>query len=333
VAVGLKRPETLARGLVLLASLGVLLIPLSLYFYGQTDILHARIAENAGWTPMTLQARVGEPLHLRMTSDDVTHGFAVGQMDMQPVDIEPGRISEVTLTFDRPGTYTFYCTRWCGLNHWRMRGTIEVFGNTPPSGGTPSQPLFVRLGINLDDPHPADVTPATEPSASAGARLAPAAGPDLERLLASNYYRAHSPAQVFAELKDIPLTDPERWNLVAYVWRSNTTPQALEKGRQLFQQNCAACHGEAGAGNGVFAGQVAAARPPSMNGAGSMYGQGPADFTDPVRMLGASPALLQGKILRGGMGTGMPMWGSIFTDQQAWDVVAFLYSLQFNYQP
>jgi mono/diheme cytochrome c family protein len=48
-------------------------------------------------------------------------------------------------------------------------------------------------------------------------------------------------------------------------------------------------------------------------------------------MLGASPAVLQGKLLRGGMGTGMPMWGSIFTEQQLWDLTAYLYSFQFDY--
>jgi mono/diheme cytochrome c family protein len=51
-----------------------------------------------------------------------------------------------------------------------------------------------------------------------------------------------------------------------------------------------------------------------------MSRQVPADFTDPKRMLGASPAILEGKILRGGMGTGMPMWGSIFTEEQIWDL-------------
>jgi mono/diheme cytochrome c family protein len=50
-----------------------------------------------------------------------------------------------------------------------------------------------------------------------------------------------------------------------------------------------------------------------------------------VTILGASPALLQGKILRGGMGTGMPMWGSIFTEEQIWDLVAYIYSLHFLY--
>ena len=33
-------------------------------------------------------------------------------------------------------------------------------------------------------------------------------------------------------------------------------------------------------------------------------------------MLGASDAILEGKIMRGGMGTGMPYWGPIFTAEQ-----------------
>jgi mono/diheme cytochrome c family protein len=68
-----------------------------------------------------------------------------------------------------------------------------------------------------------------------------------------------------------------------------------------------------------------------MAGAQDMGMQTPANFTDPARMLGASPALLQGKILRGGMGTGMPMWGSIFTKDQIWDLIAYIYSFQFEY--
>jgi hypothetical protein len=41
----------------------------------------------------------------------------------------------------------------------------------------------------------------------------------------------------------------------------------------------------------------------TMTGADNMMMQSPVDFTNSTRMLGASPALLQGKILRGGMGT------------------------------
>jgi hypothetical protein len=27
----------------------------------------------------------------------------------------------------------------------------------------------------------------------------------------------------------------------------------------------------------------------------------------------------------------MPMWGSIFTEEQIWDLIAYLYSFQFEY--
>ena len=88
--------------------------------------------EQGGWLPGELSATVGEPLRLRLTSEDVTHSFAIGQSQAPPVDIFPGEVSEVILTFERPGKYTYYCTRWCGANHWRMRGTIEVSGDGPP---------------------------------------------------------------------------------------------------------------------------------------------------------------------------------------------------------
>jgi len=28
----------------------------------------------------------------------------------------------------------------------------------------------------------------------------------------------------------------------------------------------------------------------------------------------------------------MPMWGSIFTEEQTWDLVAYLYTFQFEYE-
>jgi mono/diheme cytochrome c family protein len=56
----------------------------------------------------------------------------------------------------------------------------------------------------------------------------------------------------------------------------------------------------------------------------------PADFSNAEQMLGASPALLHGKVLRGGMGTGMPYWGPVFTDRQIWAVVDYLWTFQYS---
>jgi mono/diheme cytochrome c family protein/plastocyanin len=326
----MRRSEILAR--IMIAAGALLAVGMPLFFWTRTPFVHARMADTGGWSPEVIKANVGESLHLKLTSDDVIHGFAVGQMDMEAVDIEPGKVTDITLTFDKPGIYTFFCTRWCGLNHWRMRGTIEVEGPGTDTGSAPTVPLYVTLNIDIDAPHESPVVPTEQPSAVSGQQFASKV--EISEFMSSDFYRANSPYQVFESLEPTNLSDSEKWEVVAYIWQSNTTPEALANGKELFSQNCAACHGANGAGDGVFANdlaQVGEASMQSMDGSMEMSMQRPVDFTDSKRMLGAAPALLQGKILRGGMGTGMPMWGSIFTEEQIWDLVAYLYSFQFEY--
>ena len=323
----MKRSELISRIFVITGI--ILAIGAPLVFWTRTPLIHARMAENGGWNPDIIQAEVGQPLDLKLTSDDVVHGFAVGQMDMQSVDVLPGKITDLTLTFDKPGIYTFFCTRWCGLNHWRMRGTIEVSGS--PSDPEPATvPLYVSLNLNLDAPHESPIVPSLKPSAINGRQLAT----NLPINQSTDYYLSSSPYKAFTDLSNTALTESQRWDVVASIWQFNTTLESLANGQQLYAQNCAACHGENGVGDGVFADDLAASGEASMQtmtGAGNMTMQSPVDFTNPTRMLGASPALLQGKILRGGMGTGMPMWGSIFTEDQIWDLIAYIYSFQFEY--
>ncbi len=319
--------ERAARLIAVGLAVGMPLAALMARWIGTNGVeIHGRMAETGGWTPGALTAKVGEPLHLQLTSDDVQHGFAVGQTDWPAGEVKPGEMTQTTLTFDRPGKYVFYCTRWCGLNHWRMRGTIEVTGATNEPKTEPP-PLYLTLGIDLDAPHPADVVPAARPSAARGAdsgALLPSS------YLTADYYRARSPAQVWRAIRAEPfardLSDEQVWDVVAYVWRSNATAASTEQGANLFALSCAACHGESGRGDGVMAASLA-----SEPTAGIGHGQrSPVDFTDPTTMLGASPALLQGKIIRGGMGTGMPYWGPIFTEAQTWAIINYLWTFQFE---
>ncbi len=324
----MKRSELISRILITVVVLAAVGTPL--YIWMHTPLIHAKVAESGGWSPDVIHANAGEPLTLHLTSDDVVHGFAVGQMEMQGVDVMPGKVTDLTLTFDKPGIYTFFCTRWCGLNHWRMRGTIEVSGSSSDPKPAPA-PLYVSLGLDIDAPHDSPLVPAQKPSAFKGQQFSA----NVPTSQPPDYYQTHSPYQAFAQLNNTSLSESQRWDVVAYIWKSNTSPDALANGQKLFAQNCAACHGESGAGNGVFAEKLAAAGETSkqnMAGDANMVRQTPANFTDPTRMLGASPALLQGKILRGGMGTGMPSWGAIFTQEQIWDLIAYLYSFQFEYQ-
>jgi mono/diheme cytochrome c family protein/plastocyanin len=321
-----------ARVIAISLALVAIAVPVGAWWiHSQWTIIHARMSETGGWMPENLTAEVGKPLHLRLTSDDVMHGFAVGQIDQPSVDVIPGEVTEVTFTFDRPGKYTFYCTRWCSINHWRMRGTIEVTGPTTTTE-TVNPPLYVTLGLDIDADHHADIVPEHMPSASRGAQLGLTI---LDIYRNKDYYLSHTPLELWKVLREESglqqISDQEVWDLVALNWRSNTTPQALQEGKQLYSDNCAACHGEGGTGDGVFAEQLD--QPKNEEHADMQVGEmttRPADFTDPGHMLSTSPAHLQGKILRGGMGTGMPYWGPIFTEEQTWALVAYLYAFQFN---
>lgn len=314
-----------------LAGLAAIGVFAALSFSRQPVVIHARVAEEGGFMPDVIKARAGEPLRLRLIADDVTHTFAVGQYPLEPVTLTPGKPVDLTLTFDKPGAYTFYTTTPSSLNFWRMRGVIEVGGEGALPAAEP--PLYVQLGLNLDEEHAAAEEPiewTRQPSAARGAAFG-------ERIPASylsrDYYVSHSPMEAFNELRAEPdlqsLSNEDVWDVLAYVWQRNTSTTALAQGRRLYQTNCAACHGETGAGDGQFAEEMKAIAKKNNDEHGI---QAPTDFSDAEHLLEAQPAKLHGLILRGGMGTGMPMWGTIFTEEQIWDLVAYLYSFQFEYE-
>ncbi len=301
-------------------------------FSRQPITIHARIAEDGGFMPGNIKARAREPVNLRLIADDVEHTFAIGQNPMQPVLLKPNEPVEITLIFDKPGTYSYYTTTPSSMNFWRMRGTIEVVGDGEIPVSAP--PLYVQLGLELDKKHEeaedVHIELTRQPSASRGAAFAnqiPAT------YLARDYYVAHSPMETFEELRAESalqsLSDESIWDVVTYIWRQNTSSTALTEGQRLYQVNCAACHGEKGAGDGQFADEMKAIAEKNQDEHGI---QAPTDFTNAEHLLEAKPAILQGLTLRGGMGTGMPMWGAIFTDEHTWGLVAYLYSFQFDYQ-
>ena len=206
-----------------------------------------------------------------------------------------------------------------------MRGTIEVRGPGPSSTKEP-QPLFLKLGINVDMVSPAEVTPAALPSLAHGiqfAGLLPAYATDRETYLTS------SPAQLWQRLHAEPAlasrSDADLWDAVAFAWLSQTTPEKLAAAQKLYSTNCAACHGEIGKGDGVMVRGLPLIDYQNHQAMGEQRVR-PPDFTDPKNLLGASPVLLEGKMIRGGMGTGMPYWGPIFTQEQLDGLVSYIYT-------
>jgi len=321
------KKEFLARSLIFFFLAAAVAVPLGGLWLSSraepgTVVLHARMAQNGGWSLRTIQAAVGQPLHLKLTSDDVAHSFAIGKSDQPPIQVLPGEFVETTLVFDQPGTYTFYCDTWCGLDHWRMRGEIVVSGLGATATPEP-QPLYLALGIDIDAPHLAAVVPASPPSSARGAQFA---GQLPVYVLDPAVYQTTSPAQLWQKLRAEPalsgLTGADLWDAVAWAWQKQVTPAGLAEGQSLYATNCAACHGETGQGNGVMVRGLPALDYQNM-GHTLVH---PPDFTDPQVLSGASPALLEGKIVRGGMGTGMPYWGPIFTHPQIEDLISYLYT-------
>jgi len=336
MVVGGMKQERFARLLVLVLALAAGLAALVFRFWSNPGVveIHAAMPDNGGWLTANINAQVGEPLHLRLVSDDVVHSFALGQSSFQPVDVLPGQPTDVTLTFDQPGTYTFYCTRWCGEDHWRMRGTITVSGDEPAGIESASQPLYLQLEIDLDAPHELhDLDLGRKPSAKRGAALGLVLPAETQT---RDYYDAHSPYQAWEELRPDPITtglsDSQVWDLVAWTWQQNTSPTKITEGEALYQRDCASCHGVTGAGDGIFGTQKTTEDSDhSGMGPDGHSLEVPANFQEYDHMLPASPALLQGKIIRGGMGTGMPSWGLIYTPEQTWALVDYLWTFIFNY--
>ena len=315
----------------------VLGIPLGVLIWGNNTLLpglivHASIPEDGGWMPGTIYAEVGKPLSLQFTSEDVVHGFAIGRLDHPETIILPGEFSQTRITFSEPGRYVYYCTRWCSPNHWRMRGTIIVEGKISPEEQT-TAPLYVVMGVDIDQGPSTELLPLEIPSAKDGQVIMDQIDRSaLEPYHTIDYLRSNSPAGVWKSLREESfmeeLSDQDIWNLIAALWRSSTTSENIYAGSQLFSQNCAACHGPNGDGGGIFAQQITAFDPGTNTSLADIAS--PADFTLPEQMLASSSIVLQGKMIRGGMGTGMPNFGPILTEDQTWSLIDYIWTFQFT---
>jgi cytochrome c oxidase subunit 2 len=62
---------------------------------------------------------VGQPVHLRLLSDNVIHSFWVPQLAGKE-DMIPGQPNELTFTAREPGRFRGLCAEYCGEEHARM---------------------------------------------------------------------------------------------------------------------------------------------------------------------------------------------------------------------
>ena len=93
----------------------------------------------------------GDSVTITVTAADVTHGFFLETYMNQGVVIDPGESATVSFIATMPGTFTYFCSFFCGGGHGNMFGrltvtavaaeepAIDVFtpSSAPITGGTP----------------------------------------------------------------------------------------------------------------------------------------------------------------------------------------------------
>lgn len=73
----------------------------------------------------TLHVPMGEPVRVTAVSQDVMHALYVPALRIK-TDVLPGRTHQIWFEADRPGVYRLLCTEFCGTEHSKMGGYIEI---------------------------------------------------------------------------------------------------------------------------------------------------------------------------------------------------------------
>jgi mono/diheme cytochrome c family protein len=110
------------------------------------------------------------------------------------------------------------------------------------------------------------------------------------------------------------LSDAQRWDVLAYVYSLSMPDKSLVDGKALFQQQCAACHGESGKGDGTKAASLS--KPPK-------------NLTDQSLSASLSANDLFGAITNGSA-PDMPAFASQLNEDQRWSLAAYVRSLTFS---
>lgn len=83
------------------------------------------VAKRFEFTPKELTLTAGEPVTLRLRSEDVVHGFFLRALKVD-TEVQPGKTTEITVTPEKAGTFTAICHHYCGSGHGGMKMKVIV---------------------------------------------------------------------------------------------------------------------------------------------------------------------------------------------------------------
>ena len=82
-------------------------------------------AKKFEFTPDEVTLKKGEPVILRLTTEDRTHGFLLKPMNVD-TDIPPGKTTDIAVSPQVAGDYTVVCDHYCGYGHGNMKMKVTV---------------------------------------------------------------------------------------------------------------------------------------------------------------------------------------------------------------
>jgi cytochrome c oxidase subunit II len=83
------------------------------------------VAKKFGYSPSEVRLKKGETVTLLLKTEDVAHGLKAKDLQLD-AKIVPGQETKVTVTPQAVGTFTAFCTTFCGSGHFDMKMTFIV---------------------------------------------------------------------------------------------------------------------------------------------------------------------------------------------------------------
>lgn len=82
-------------------------------------------AKQFAFEPSTIEVNKGDKVRLIVTSMDVPHGIAISEYGVNE-RLNPGEPVTIEFTAEKEGTFTTFCSQFCGSGHGNMKGKIIV---------------------------------------------------------------------------------------------------------------------------------------------------------------------------------------------------------------
>jgi len=82
-------------------------------------------AKQFEFEPSTIEVNKGDKVRLIVTSTDVPHGIAIKEYGINE-QLLVGKPVTIEFTADKEGSFTAYCSVFCGSGHSNMKGKLIV---------------------------------------------------------------------------------------------------------------------------------------------------------------------------------------------------------------